>query len=88
MSESESESEQLRTNVLEDAFAQHPFGQYKRHFLGDATRRLAIVNVDWDQLKGSRLVRPVSAFKPPMGTSQIGKIYPSEFGKEKDQGID
>lgn len=83
-SESESESEQLRTNVLEDAFAQHPLVN-TNVILGDATRRLAIVNVDWDQLKAVDLFVLVSAFKPPMGQVKSVKIYPSEFGKERIQ---
>lgn len=75
----DSSSEEM---VLEDAFAQHPLVN-NDVALGDATRRLAIVNVDWDQLKAVDLFVLVSAFKPPMGQVKSVKIYPSEFGKER-----
>ena len=83
-SESEGESELESSAVLEEAFAQHPLVN-TNVILGDATRRLAIVNVDWDQLKAVDLFVLVSAFKPPMGQVKSVKIYPSEFGKERIQ---
>lgn len=81
-SESGDETETEAEAVLEDAFAQHPLVN-TNVVLGDATRRLAIVNVDWDQLKAVDLFVLVSAFKPPMGLVKSVKIYPSDFGKER-----
>ena len=83
-SASSSESEAEESTVLEEAFAQHPLVNTDI-VLGEATRRLAIVNVDWDQLKAVDLFVLVNAFKPPMGHVKSVKIYPSEFGKERMQ---
>lgn len=79
---SSSEEDEEVEAVLEDAFAQHPLVN-TNIVLGDATRRLAIINVDWDQLKAVDLFVLVNAFKPPMGQVKSVKIYPSEFGKER-----
>lgn len=81
-SDSDSDSESSEEAVLEEAFAQHPLVN-TNVTLGDATRRIAIVNVDWDQLKAVDLFVLVNAFKPPMGLVKSVKIYPSEFGKER-----
>lgn len=81
-SSSSSEDEDEEDAVLEDAFSQHPLVD-TNIVLGDSTRRLAIVNVDWDQLKAVDLFVLVNAFKPPMGQVKSVKIYPSEFGKER-----
>lgn len=81
-SDSDTEARESETLVLEDAFAQHPLVN-TNVVLGDATRRIAIVNVDWDQLKAVDLFVLVNAFKPPMGQVKSVKIYPSEFGKER-----
>lgn len=79
---SSSEEDEEVEAVLEDAFAQHPLVN-TNIVLGDATRRFAIINVDWDQLKAVDLFVLVNAFKPPMGQVKSVKIYPSEFGKER-----
>jgi hypothetical protein len=76
-SDSESDNEPLTE------FSQHPLISSGNVELGDATRRLAIVNVDWDQLKAVDLYVLVHAFKPPMGQVKSVKIFPSEFGKER-----
>lgn len=84
-SSSESDSDDdVESTVLEEAFAKHPLVNTDI-VLGDATRRLAIVNVDWDQLKAIDLYVLVNAFKTPMGQVKSVKIYPSEFGKERMQ---
>lgn len=67
---------------MDQAMSQHPLVSTDAP-LGDATRRLAIVNMDWDQLKAVDLYVLVSAFKPAMGQVKSVKIYPSEFGKQR-----
>jgi hypothetical protein len=44
---------------------------------------LAIVNLDWDNIKASDLFKVVESFTPPGGSIVSVKIYPSEFGKER-----
>ena len=85
-SESESEASVQEDSEVDDtldqAFSQHPLVNTQVP-LGDATRRLALVNVDWDQLKAVDLFVMLAAFKPAMGQLKSVKIYPSEFGKER-----
>jgi hypothetical protein len=50
---------------------------------GDASSRLAVVNLDWDNIRAEDLMAVFSSFLPP-GTSLLKvAIYPSEFGKER-----
>ncbi|KAI4108174.1 MAG: hypothetical protein L6R37_001214 [Teloschistes peruensis] len=50
--------------------------------LGEITARLAVVNMDWDNIRAEDLMAVFSSFVP---TGQIRRIsvYPSEFGKER-----
>ncbi len=84
--ESENESsvdeESEVDDTMDQAFSQHPLVNTQIE-LGDATRRLALVNVDWDQLKAVDLFVMLAAFKPAMGQIKSVKIFPSEFGKER-----
>ncbi|CAG8447148.1 8625_t:CDS:10 [Ambispora leptoticha] len=52
--------------------------------LGDETRRFAAINLDWDNVKATDLMKVFSGFCTS-GTSIIKsvKIYPSEFGKKR-----
>ncbi|CAB4385106.1 unnamed protein product [Rhizophagus irregularis] len=51
--------------------------------LGDETHRLAVVNLDWDNVKASDLMKVFSGFIPDGSIIFSVKIYPSEFGKER-----
>ncbi|KAL9582834.1 MAG: hypothetical protein Q9203_005325, partial [Teloschistes exilis] len=50
--------------------------------LGEITSRLAVVNMDWDNIRAEDLMAVFSSFVP---TGQIRRIsvYPSAFGKER-----
>ncbi|KAI0388009.1 hypothetical protein F5Y04DRAFT_15934 [Hypomontagnella monticulosa] len=52
---------------------------------GDVTRRIAIVNLDWDHIKSADLLALFSSFVPKGGRIERISIYPSEFGKERMQ---
>ncbi|KAI1093056.1 hypothetical protein F5B19DRAFT_172878 [Rostrohypoxylon terebratum] len=52
---------------------------------GEVTRRLAIVNLDWDHIKSTDLLALFSSFVPKGGRIERISIYPSEFGKERMQ---
>ncbi|KAI8066380.1 hypothetical protein BC940DRAFT_320076 [Gongronella butleri] len=51
--------------------------------VGDETRRLAVVNLDWDKIKSTDLYRVLTEFKPKTGIIESVTVYPSEFGKER-----
>ncbi|KAI2621499.1 hypothetical protein GGS26DRAFT_266582 [Hypomontagnella submonticulosa] len=52
---------------------------------GEVTRRIAIVNLDWDHIKSADLLALFSSFVPKGGRIEKISIYPSEFGKERMQ---
>jgi len=51
--------------------------------LGDATRRFAVVEMDWDRIRAVDLLKLFSSFTPRGSTVVSVKIIPSEFGKER-----
>lgn len=52
---------------------------------GDATKTLAVVNLDWDHVKSTDLFVTFQSFVPKGGAIKRIAIYPSEFGKERMQ---
>ncbi|KAI9228004.1 MAG: pre-rRNA processing protein Esf1 [Piptocephalis tieghemiana] len=50
---------------------------------GDQSKRLAVVNLDWDHVRAMDLYAVLNGFKPDGGTIHAVTIYPSEFGKER-----
>ncbi|KAI8958705.1 hypothetical protein F5Y11DRAFT_335371 [Daldinia sp. FL1419] len=52
---------------------------------GEVTRRIAVVNLDWDHIKSADLLALFSSFVPKGGRIERVSIYPSEFGKERMQ---
>ena len=52
---------------------------------GEVTSRLAIVNLDWDNIRASDLLAVFSSFLPSSGRILKVEVYPSEFGKERMQ---
>lgn len=51
--------------------------------LGEVTDRMAVVNLDWDNVRAEDLMAVFSSFLPTGGRVRNVKIYPSEFGKER-----
>jgi hypothetical protein len=54
---------------------------------GEVTKRIAIVNLDWDHVRSTDLMALFASFLPANEGGRIEKIsvYPSEFGKERMQ---
>lgn len=52
---------------------------------GEVTNRIAIVNIDWDNIKSVDLMALFKSFVPISGRIEKVSIYPSEFGKERMQ---
>ncbi|EPY49412.1 pre-rRNA processing protein Esf1 [Schizosaccharomyces cryophilus OY26] len=50
---------------------------------GTETSRLAVVNMDWDNIQAVDLFAALSSFCPPSGKLKKVSIYPSEFGKQR-----
>ncbi|KAF2121089.1 hypothetical protein BDV96DRAFT_609315 [Lophiotrema nucula] len=52
---------------------------------GDVTSRLAVVNMDWDNVRAADLMAVANSFIPATGRILSVTIYPSEFGRERLQ---
>ncbi|KKA27898.1 hypothetical protein TD95_004993 [Thielaviopsis punctulata] len=54
---------------------------------GEVTRRVAIVNLDWDYVKAADLMALFTSFLPAKSSGKVLRVsvYPSEFGKERMQ---
>ena len=50
---------------------------------GEVSSRLAVVNLDWDNVRATDLMAVFSSFVPRSGRILNVSIYPSEFGKER-----
>ena len=50
---------------------------------GQVSSRLAVVNLDWDNIRAADLMAVFSSFVPSSGRILSISIYPSEFGKER-----
>lgn len=51
--------------------------------MGEPSSRLAVVNLDWDNIRAVDLMAVFSSFTPGNGSISNISIYPSEFGKER-----
>lgn len=68
--------------VMDEALAMHPLVVNEAEFC-ESTRRLALVNLDWDQIRAHDIFTLAHAFKPPTGSVLSVAIYPSKFGRER-----
>lgn len=51
--------------------------------MGEPSSRLAVVNLDWDNIRAVDLLAVFSSFTPGNGRISKISVYPSEFGKER-----
>jgi hypothetical protein len=84
-SSSESSSEEESEEELEGDVEELEFPNKARDDVpvGEATHRIAVVNLDWDHIRAEDLMAVISSFLPPGGRMLKVSIYPSEFGRER-----
>ena len=68
--------------LMEHVVSQNPLVNNQVQ-IGNATRRLSLINLDWDQIKAVDIFVLLNGFKPVTGTIKSVQIFPSEFGKER-----
>jgi NUC153 domain len=78
--ESSSEDEDEDESLDEAGLAGHLEGDVP---MGEASSRLAVVNLDWDNIRSEDLMAVFSSFLPAGDRLLKVAIYPSEFGKER-----
>ena len=89
---SESESEEESTSEEEESddeaeLAEDTAGQEQTEDIpmGEVSRRIAAVNMDWDNIRAIDIMAVASSFVPADGRIESVTIYPSEFGRERLQ---
>lgn len=75
-SDEDSEVEEEETVALPDAQG----GDIPK---GEVTSRVAVVNLDWDNIRAADLMAVFSSFLPLTGRLIKVSVYPSDFGKER-----
>ena len=50
---------------------------------GEVSSRIAVVNLDWDNIRATDLLAVFSSFAPASGKIRKISIYPSQYGKER-----
>lgn len=80
--ESSSEEEDEEAEKDDDEL-EFPDKQQSNVPLGDVTNRIAVVNLDWDNIRAEDLMAVFSSFLPAGGRVLNVAVYPSEFGKER-----
>lgn len=77
-----SESSEEDDYLMDKVMSEHPLVN-QQVTVGEATKRLALVNLDWDQIRALDIYVLLHGFKPLIGVIKSVKILPSEFGKER-----
>ncbi|XP_074628281.1 ESF1 homolog [Acropora palmata] len=82
--ESSSDEEELDFGMVQNEM-EHPWGEMHTaaKTTEEATRRLAVCNLDWDRVTAMDLFVLFSSFRPRDGIIEAVKIYPSEYGLEQ-----
>ncbi|KAI0393489.1 hypothetical protein F5Y17DRAFT_306402 [Xylariaceae sp. FL0594] len=79
----EQDQEDGGAEVAQSASMQRIHDEQAEVETGDITRRIAVVNLDWDNIKAVDLMALFTSFVPQGGRVEKVSIYPSEFGKER-----
>ncbi|KAH0400554.1 hypothetical protein KCU89_g5069, partial [Aureobasidium melanogenum] len=82
--DSSSEEDSEEEEEIEDDAVEFPNEGAADVPLGDVSSRLAVVNLDWDNIRAEDLMAVAQSFA---ATGRVSKVvvYPSEFGKERMQ---
>lgn len=85
---SESSSEEESSDEEDDVeaeLAEETAGQEQTESIpmGEVTKRIAAVNLDWDNIRASDIMAVASSFAPSNGRILNVTVYPSEFGRER-----
>ncbi|KAI8377558.1 uncharacterized protein BYT42DRAFT_570712 [Radiomyces spectabilis] len=81
ISSGESSDEEIDEEEEEEESSEEE--QVKTIAEGEESRRLALVNMDWDKIKAVDILKVLNGFKPSNSVIHSVTIYPSEFGKER-----
>ncbi|OQE43393.1 hypothetical protein PENCOP_c003G02843 [Penicillium coprophilum] len=82
-SSSEDESSSEEEDEAEEDEIEFPDQQRSEVPLGEVTNRIAVVNLDWENIRAEDLMAVFSSFLPSGGRVLNATVYPSEFGKER-----
>ncbi|MCJ1394632.1 pre-rRNA-processing protein esf1 [Xylographa bjoerkii] len=81
-SDEDEESDGVEEEEL-DGFADEEGGQVDGVPAGEISSRIAVVNLDWDNIRAADLMAVFTSFTPGDGRILKVSVYPSEFGKER-----
>jgi hypothetical protein len=77
------DEEEGGVEILEEAAFPDMQGEQAGVEMGEVSERIAVVNLDWDNIRSADLMAVFSSFVKPGGKIRKISIYPSEFGKER-----
>ncbi|KAF9797451.1 hypothetical protein SFRURICE_005927 [Spodoptera frugiperda] len=83
--QTDSSSDEESSEAEEESDLEHEWGELDAdaETTEESTRRIAICNMDWDNIKAVDLMVLLNSFVPPGGVIKKITIYPSEFGLER-----
>lgn len=84
-SEEETSSEEEGDSADEDELADETAGgeNMEQVPMGEVSKRIAAVNLDWDNIRAADIMAVAASFTPAAGRVESVTVYPSEFGRER-----
>ncbi|KAF9405981.1 hypothetical protein HW555_013482 [Spodoptera exigua] len=81
----DSSSDEESSEAEEESDLEHEWGELDAdaETTEESTKRIAICNMDWDNIKAVDLMVLLNSFVPPGGVIKKITIYPSEYGLER-----
>lgn len=80
---SSSEESSSEESEVEEEIITLPEAQGGEIPKGEVTSRIAVVNLDWDNMRAADLMAVFTSFLPAAGRLSKVSVYPSDFGKER-----